>query len=171
MEPGTLSDIVAVLIASLALLLTVWEARQTRKHNQLSLLPLLRFDTNIVPENERAEIRVLNKGTGFAFIHSYEMLIDGKTRQELSIGRWEELTRYLGLEDVVSYAFFDPTTVLSPGESHSLISIPIGTWTPDRTKQIRNAFRKLSYTIKYASPYEVIQVEKFCGRKLYGKSE
>ncbi len=172
MEPGTISDIAASSIALIALGLTIWEARQTRKHDRLGLLPLLRFDIKIVPEQPRAEITLINKGTGFAAITSSEMKMDGKTSQELNINRVEDLTKYLGLAgDVVSYQFLDSTTILSAGETTTLVSVPIGEWSAARTKAIRDAFRKLTYKITYRSPYGKTQVEEFSGTKIYGERE
>ena len=171
MDPGVITDIATVVVAVLALGLTVWQGYLARQHNRLSLNAILNFDVRLSPDYERAEIRIDNQGTGYARITSFQMLIDGGTREELNINRWEELTKHLGFRTVTSYNHLRQESVIKPGHGMYLVSLPLGKFTPARTKRIRDGFRKLRFIVEYESPYKDKNEVEFDGTEVYGKQE
>jgi hypothetical protein len=143
----------AAVIALAALVLAVVEAHQNRKHHRLSVLPRLCGDFQITPTREFAAITVANRGLGPAIIFEFTMRVDGKLPQDHQIVRFEALTRFIGIDEIVTYVYFQKGEVLPAGEMRNLVSAPIGTWSSERSEMFRTAFRRLRFELTYGSFY------------------
>ena len=164
-----ITSICSIFIASLAIGLTVWQGVVQRRHNRLGVQPNLAFSFSITTES--ASIKVKNCGLGPACISSYHLLIDSKSAREMGIQRWEQLTEYLGLDFPVTHSSIEKGDVIPPGVEIPIISLTIEEYKPEKTKQIRNAFRKLSFHIEYSSFYKEHFEVSAAGREKYGESE
>ena len=68
----------SVLVASLAFGVTIWHAWTTRKHNRLSVKPLLNTWNDFGSFADGLEITLRNIGIGPALIESFEIYVDAK---------------------------------------------------------------------------------------------
>lgn len=165
---NNVTDWAAIAIAAGALGLTVFESRQTRRHNRLSIAPRLDAQCHIVPTVERAAMRLTNQGLGPAVLKRFRWTLDGRTRQELGIQRFETFTEKLRLGPGVVYSFPLPDNLLRAEESIDLISVPVGAWSSERSAAIRGAFRRLAFELEFTSLYEdPVRTFTFSGKTFY----
>lgn len=83
-SPYSLMDVAAVVVAACALILTVWTALTSRKHNKLSVRPHLA--TSVMREHvstdkvNAAQVHMIltNVGLGPALVRSADISLDGK---------------------------------------------------------------------------------------------
>jgi hypothetical protein len=72
------SDIIAlasIFVALLAFSSAIWQANLMRKHNKLSVIPLLAISVNM---HNKFELTLLNAGLGPAIIKEFSVYFDGK---------------------------------------------------------------------------------------------
>ncbi len=73
---STTAAVAAVVIAAVAVFVSVHEARQTRNHNKLSVLPRIQFDTTTMRERDRG-LYMANVGLGPAVLDSTWVFVGG----------------------------------------------------------------------------------------------
>ncbi|WAJ72233.1 hypothetical protein [Catenovulum adriaticum] len=98
----TKSDITAissVVIAFLALFLTIWQGLVVKKHNRLSLQPILRFASEVAVSKKGLVFSISNHGVGPAIISSLYYVVKGKRYEIVNINSFSELRVNLGLTD------------------------------------------------------------------------
>jgi hypothetical protein len=157
----------SMITAVVALGIAVLEAHASRRHNRLSVRPLLRFDFRISPEFKSASISVINVGPGPAKILDFRLRVDGKTSKELGIESWTELTELLGAGQLLRYTYFQKSDVLQSGESHNLVAGPMTLWTAELSAKYRAAFRRFAFEIDYESLYGVLDTATVYGVDVY----
>ena len=150
----SLADWTAIVVACIALVLTVYEARQSRQHNRLSVAPRFGGDSAVVPTAERAKITLTNAGLGPAVIRGFRWTLDGKSKDQLKVQNFSDLTRLLDIGSGIVYEFPLREDVIGAGSVVTAVSVPVGTYTPARAAQIRAAFGRLGFEIDYASLYD-----------------
>lgn len=148
-----LADWTAIGVACIALGLTVYEAGQSRQHNRLSVAPRFGGDSAVVPTAERATITLTNAGLGPAVIRGFRWKLDGKSKDELNVKNFSDLTRLLNLGPGVVYEFPLTGDVIAAATVVTAVSVPVGTYNSTRAAEIRAAFGRLWFEIDYASLY------------------
>jgi len=83
---NTVIAVCAVVIAGAALLVSVSEARATRKHNQYSVRPILKLTTTF-PVGKKAGLILSNSGLGPADVTASSLSLDGE-----ELGAFDERT-------------------------------------------------------------------------------
>ena len=78
MDWNVITGISSVVIASCALAYTVWQGKQTQKHNKLSFRPHLTSWSHRNSDKGVYAVEVMNNGLGPALIESFTVKIDGK---------------------------------------------------------------------------------------------
>ncbi len=86
-----------VFIAFLALVSSLLQFWASRKHNKLSVRPLLVFDANYDPTVRGFGLLVTNKGVGPAVISDFRVLVDGKDETASVPHPWAHALRKLDL--------------------------------------------------------------------------
>ncbi|MGU9963397.1 MAG: hypothetical protein ACNYPD_04735 [Candidatus Halichondribacter symbioticus] len=145
----------AIIVAVLALLLTVWQGMEIRKHNRLSMRPLLNIswydgwhdarDDGMI----RGELKISNNGLGLAIIKKVVLFYEGK---EISYNNNETYCEFL-LELTKGYnariGFIMPDAIIKADE-HEIL------WTLEHHPKNDNIdfIHKLSLLIEYQSIYE-----------------
>ncbi len=143
----------AIAVATLALLLTIWQGWQTRRHNRLSVRPSLeQFVTmNIRDGAEYYEFKLINKGVGPAVIKEWVLSFEGK---EVSRGNARTYNEFW-FEKIDKFAnakagFIAPNNVMEKGEERLMWSFNYDSKTDD----IR-FIHKVDLWIRYESMYGV----------------
>ena len=72
---GTILGIIGTMIAFSVAVVTIWQGFLMRRHNRLSVRPMLRIDRYTVL-GEKVGISIRNTGVGPAIIKSIEYVID-----------------------------------------------------------------------------------------------
>ncbi|EKF9135559.1 hypothetical protein ACPF4N_002999 [Vibrio cholerae] len=97
----TNSDIIAissVLVALIALVVAILQGHITRKHNQLTLRPVLTIESESSLKHG-VSIKFCNHGQGPAFIKKVEYVVDGKSYSLSSGNDYSDLMKRIGLVD------------------------------------------------------------------------
>lgn len=112
------SSLLAGCLAVLALSVSLWQGYEERRHNRLSVRPLLTFDYTYDTAGWFS-LEVVNTGVGPAIIQRFEAFVDG---QPVSNGGaiWAEVMSHLS-EDVELMHSYDssPGTGSRPGHASS----------------------------------------------------
>jgi len=94
MEEKSLTDrvtaIATVIIAVTALVVSIWQGIETRKHNRLSVRPHLVFFTDFSSQDSELGIFIKNNGVGLAYIKNVEISVNGKVMPNSSCN-WKNI--------------------------------------------------------------------------------
>ncbi len=141
--------IAGIIIALAVAITTIWQGFLTRKHNRLSVKPILRIDRNITLD-DNFNIKLLNNGVGPAIIKSVKYFVDNTEIVGDQIST--QVLHKLGLFD--SYEHFEISSgeTLSSGEQRSLFKL-LKKLEVDALIDIMTTFKRCSIEIKYESIY------------------
>lgn len=152
-----LSDLSTILIALIALGLTIWQARTTQKHNRLSLKPHLMFDVRYDNESPQIHIILKNSGVGPAYVTDYSVTLDGNPYT----GSMLELRKRLDLPDEPDTygGGFIPAVGDAIQQNESIDCFILKTKGGDRDPNFDNEkaheqVSRLDFVVKYQSAYE-----------------
>lgn len=141
------------IIASCALVFTVWQFSVQRKHNRVSVTPHLFSFTDRERNVDSATLTVslINNGLGPAFIHKFEVYLDGKesdpdTAVKAVFGEPDGHFKYTVLGDDFA---------LAPGQKVVLITVPFPIETGLDIKDMERELERLEITIVYKSAYGI----------------
>lgn len=138
-----LQSSVAIFIATIALMISVWQGCEQRKHNRLSVRPLLNFD--MISYNTTRSIKLSNNGLGPAVIKSFRLTLDGKQIDAEDGNPWASVIQARSLQGKYSAMYyFADGSIIKPEETYSLF-----TWTPEDTARL-----DITINIQYNSLYE-----------------
>ncbi|MCB0448180.1 MAG: hypothetical protein KDD03_11860 [Gelidibacter sp.] len=127
----------AMFIAVLALIVSIYEGYEIRKHNRLSLKPYL--DGSIfMQEKKLFKIEIRNEGLGPAIVEEFSIYANGK-----KVSSWNNAMKEIGMKKFSQLTNMKPGDIISQGENLTLVKI-------DTVLLKYN----LEYVIKYKSVYE-----------------
>ncbi|ELB1140092.1 hypothetical protein QQ214_004563 [Vibrio parahaemolyticus] len=139
------------IIASCALVFTAWQFSVQRKHNRVSVTPHLFSFRDRERNGDLATITVslLNNGLGPAFIHKFEVYLDGKVSDpdvavKTVFGEPDGHFRYTVLGDDFA---------LAPGQKVTLITVPFPIEKGTDIKEMERELERLEVVITYKSAY------------------
>lgn len=157
MKPETAISLASAFVALLALAVAIWQAIMARKHNRLSVKPILAVDTFLSVDKETVGIRLRNKGVGPLILQDVS-LEKGTERASLSDGSFKQMLPLLASKDF-KFTATSPGYSLLPNEYLWLIS------TSNHNTEnglLDTLFDSLTgVTIKFA--YESVYQEQFAG--------
>jgi len=166
-EPGitSLAELLvagsACFIALAALVLAIWEGRQQRRHNRLSVAPKLRLNC-VVDGNSRFFGFILsNCGFGPAIVKRFDVTVDGAA---VPTPRLHTLASVLAIEDLLTWAFPSHDDVMKPGEDVPLF----GTYAKGEAEleRMKAALRRIGVLINYESLYGEAHTVSLVGSEL-----
>jgi hypothetical protein len=151
----SLKNFAPIIIASLALFLTIWQAKTQRKHNKISVKPILSGFLHQEPSHDPYPFyyfSLMNKGLGTAKIDSFTFYINDKkvSREELN-SDLENLGEIYG-NFLFTLGWLDARSYISKDETLKIIDIPVlDVQTPKEVFEYIHKSYKLC--IKYSSLY------------------
>lgn len=141
-----LQSAIALLVAIFALLISVWQGCEQRRHNRYSIRPLLNFD--VQSSNETKNIQLANEGLGPAIFKRFSIEIDGQKLDGKDGNPWVTVLEKRGLTNKISQMYYyNVGTIMKPSRTVGLL-----TWEAD-------SLRVLDITIDII--YESIYEEEF----------
>jgi hypothetical protein len=152
MTTETRIALTSAFVSVLALGLTMYEAWATRRHNRLSVKPALSFDLVLDEEQCALVIRLRNNGLGPAVVRRYEMLVDGRSLEQLNIRQFQELSALLDVQARYSIPLRDE--VIPIDASIDLIVIKHDTTDAKARYVARRAAQRLTIRTAYSSMYD-----------------
>lgn len=107
----------AVFVAILALLVSLYEGYEIRKHNRLSLRPLIDSKT-FVKEDDYFRVEIKNAGLGPAVFKSFTITANGK-----NVENWNEAMREIGITQFSRLNTLNENEVFQREETVTLVKI------------------------------------------------
>jgi hypothetical protein len=143
-------------IALMALVATIWEGVETRRHNRLSVAPRLDFYSvrSTAPDHPENYVALENKGLGPAIIKGFRMTIDDMRYKGLGSRNMAILVKRLGLY-TRGIAFSSPelNDTFKPGESAKLLQVDPRKATPELLRRFNQACERIKLEVEYESVY------------------
>ncbi|HGF3679921.1 hypothetical protein [Vibrio parahaemolyticus] len=139
------------IIASCALVFTAWQFSIQRKHNRVSVTPhLFSFrDRKRNVDSATITVSLMNNGLGPAFIHKFEVYLDGKVSDPDAA-----VKAVFGEPDGhFKYTVLGDDFALAPGQEVVLITVPFPIETGSDIKEMERELDRLEVVITYKSAY------------------
>jgi hypothetical protein len=162
-EQGITTDnviaISAVIIALAALAVAVYEGAMSRRHNRLSVMPLLEIDYHLRGTAGYYGVSVANQGLGPALVTHCVLQVDGETMQEQGGDNgWQAARVKLGFRELKpGLGITAPNVIIPAGDTVWLLSAPVNEETERHYSELEAALRnpnpRLRITMSYESLY------------------
>lgn len=156
--------ITGTIIALGVAITTIWQGVLTRRHNRLSVKPILRV-TRITAEGREIEILLKNTGFGPAVISSVKFFVDDIVVEKKNLFTPGNLAlQKIGvLESRFTEYEFNPQESLSAGEEQALFKSLDAINDEEHITRIIKGFDRLSIEIEYESIYgETFKMNNRC---------
>ncbi|NNN49718.1 hypothetical protein [Vibrio sp. 2-2(8)] len=156
-DVDTIISLTSIFIASLALLVAIWQGIVTRKHNRLSVRPRLQFDYLISKNYEVVGLCLRNSGTGPLLIDDIALFRNNK-KFDISASSYQALFPSLKTSDF-TFNIFSKGFVVASNECYWIISTKRHVESDEVYQLILSNLSNFSVNISYKSIYE----EQFSG--------
>ncbi len=155
MKPETMTAIASTVIAGAALIVAFWSGHLTRKHNELSVEPMLKITFTNHPEEEYSGFVVSNVGLGPAIITSLSVSVDNQLMPDLGYSGIKTALSNLEIDqDWVTITKLNSETVIPAGETVPLISVSKRNYE-DHISSILEIKTRVSLKLMYKSIYKI----------------
>ncbi|HAS3656066.1 TPA: hypothetical protein I6199_003019 [Vibrio cholerae] len=145
----------ALIVAVCSFFLTIYQARLSRKHNQLQVKPYLDL-TCVSTLNEGFKCILKNYGTGPAYIEKINYYLDGEKYEVLSPDDFKALLLEVGLENIsldIRHCHFHKHSALSSSEQVNLFELTNSANKPYNHIDIITCLKRISITVDYECSY------------------
>jgi hypothetical protein len=151
-DPSLVLSIAGTIIAICALTLSIWEGRQSRKHDRLSVRPLLMF------HHERASgaraIILKNSGLGPAILKQLQISVRDQLVTELQEGGWPEVFHMVGVfSGFTEYYYLAGDDILDAGTERTILRFDCTTYSKEKLAELDQALSLITMRFKYESMY------------------
>lgn len=155
---GRVMSICALFVSAAALALGIWGGVEARRHNRLSVRPIIQFERIWLPHEPwpQVGIYIANHGTGVAFVESVTVQVDGEPVPSGDSGGFAEAARMLILADHPDFPIKFVTSMreaVPPEDVILLFGIDDEDYTEERTAILRDALSRISMHVEYQSIY------------------
>ena len=156
---ASISEWAAIIIALAALFLAVYEGRQNRRHNRLSIQPRLVHSMRLDGVEGRFHHKVTNVGPGVAHVSSFVLHLGYKEIKDTSLSECMEIIRdELKKEGGIAGSALVNMDIMSDsslqsGETRILIEIGNDSWKPEYDSAYTRLICRFSFKIDYESAY------------------
>ena len=159
-----IADVATILIAALALGLTIWQARATQRHNEatlkhsrLSIRPLIVLTRLFSDRNEENGLFFENTGIGPGNVSNIRVSIDGK--QAVPVRSPQDIESFIRQHVRGSFpriTFFVPgrNYYLRSGEKLGFFTFDIRSFDTTSSVNLKNFLFKIQIAFEYSSLYE-----------------
>lgn len=166
-SPEVITAIAAVVVAVLALMVSLWQGWISREHNRKSVRPILRFDRNGLSD-QPISVTLANVGPGPALIRSFSVAASaqgGDSSQASSVHprpalqALEEVGLATSARVAVRIRTLKRGDTIRGGETVEVLSWPgysDGTDESARSRrnELKRTLNKLTFSVVYASIYD-----------------
>jgi len=145
----------SLTIALCALIFSIYQGYQTRKHNRLSCRPLLSIISNTDHINGTYWLDLLNTGLGPAIIEEYSITMENKAVQTDALEPIKNaLQKFLSIKEAKFNAFIMPSYCTLPAkENITLFKIECVNRPFPEIEHVNKKFKNLNINITYYSFY------------------
>lgn len=153
-----LISVCAIIVAIFAFITSVCQAYFTRRHNKLSVKPILSVEFNLAYKNDDDfGISLKNNGIGPAILKDLKVFVEGKLASNFSRDNWEKVFELIQIpknwEPLISCTTIKPDYSISAGDKKQLLKINKKGLETNTLEDMRNFLKKLKIQITYESIY------------------
>lgn len=139
-KENKIASMLAIFIAILALVVSIYEGYEIRKHNRMSLRPYI--DSSVfMHEDKLFRLTITNEGLGPAIVQEFSVFANGK-----KVESWNDAMSEVGMKKFSRLGNLKKGEIIAEGESVVLV-------------QIDTLMEK--YGLKYILKYNSIYDERF----------
>ncbi len=155
MNSGESIGIASAIIALCALILTVWQAHQTSRHNRLSVSPRLTTWLDCSEDRGVYSVELMNNGIGPAVIKSFEMKVDGNEIQGKQAEQIDKAIKTLFPTQhyIQTVSYLDGGYVMAAKETRTLAALKFQLGSMPSEEEFRKQVSRTSLRIKFESIY------------------
>lgn len=158
MSPESYTAVATGVVALAALVVAVWQGFLTRKHNRLSVKPLLRFDCYAA--RGPIEIVLTNKGTGPAILKSLTIQVGSTVVGGDRHDRIQSALRLAGIRNRCRCYTPEDDEVFAANEPKTLMAFTEFTDADDR-RAVMDALCNFTFRASFVSIYREEQFETY----------
>lgn len=146
----------SLVVAFFSFVITIVQAYITRRHNKLSVRPLIEVNT-IKRRNEPVSIFLINHGLGTAIINEVYFILDNKyyricSHNEVDIF-FDELNRHKQPDDLIEVSTVIPPSNLGPDSEMQLLSFCNSIDDEDKFSLYSKLVDRINIKVKYKCLY------------------
>jgi len=143
--------LMAASVAMLAVILSIYNNRASRKHNKLSVRPLLAFEYSRGGSNDWIGFELQNNGFGPAFIKRLDISYDGK-KLNSTMELLEIIQHKFPINQDFQFKTYGDKSTMIQNQSNKILTID--SQSPN-LETVIDIFDKVSFAVKYESIYKV----------------
>lgn len=144
--------IASLIVAALALAVSVWQGQVTRNHNRLSVKPQVQISRNLSLGADPKGLLVVNNGVGPATVHGSLLNFGGKDIGPIIRSTWGQIEGETKPPGTLTIGLFPKETYLSAGGRYDLLTLTEK--NENETEAFRDLSNLLELTICYCSIYD-----------------
>jgi hypothetical protein len=161
---NVVTTIATVVIAVTAVAFGICQSLAARKHNRLSVRPLLVTEVNCDPTMRGFGVSVANKGVGPAIVTDFRVLVDGQDETASLPNLWQQALRTLDLNySFLQHFSLQKGAAISPGECLPLITAEPNEIDEEMRLHMKKLLPRIGCVISYKSVYNESFKEKHEG--------
>ena len=155
---GRVVSMCALAVSVIALFLGIWQGIEARRHNRLSVRPIIQFERIWLPHEPWPQVGIYmaNHGTGVAFLKNVTVYIDDESVPSGDSGGFAEAAQMLILADHPDFPIKFVTSMreaIPPEDVILLFGIDAEDYTEERIAVLRDALSRISMHVEYQSIY------------------
>ena len=155
----SITAIAAVVTAFVALAVGVWQVSETRRHNRLSVRPLLDFRTQVEMRSLDSAVvgfYITNRGLGLAEVENMGIEVAPRSGEPQTYETWTEAAPLIeGFGPTMgSRSDLGPGTLIEPGETVTVLELRSEGQL--RADSLLAVIRRIRADVRYRSLYEEV---------------
>ena len=151
-----ITGIASVIVASCAIIISIWQGMVSRKHNRMSVRPHLTTWRHSEPSKGYYQVDLINNGIGPALIEKFCVTIDGKVLPGIELDVIEMAVKILFPNTLytLSKAYVGSGYAMAPKERCTILSVQfMGNTVPSLETVEHALLRRADLEITYTSFY------------------
>ena len=154
LTPDTITAISSMIIALIALVVSIWQGIETRNHNRRTLTPKLSITRDLRNEAEDIGIFIESVGLGPVIIKKVVITIDDKQYNVSSQEAWKNVLCQLDInESWTQWYAISEDTLFPVGKCDFLLAADRDGLSSSNESRLKRATEKIEVTIDYDSVY------------------
>lgn len=146
-------DVASGGIAVCAFIITVYSTWATRRHNRLSVRPILSLDMSISPNQPRFHVSVRNAGPGVTIFESWQLvLVDSPSLDTNSLSS-RQLTDKVSYRPLIDFTRYYPDDAIQSGETAEFIGTKPMSADETECRAFYDVLKKVRIYYTYSSIY------------------